>query len=92
MLGTSKLDTASSEAGSSKSAVTTQPILAEATEEKPEEQKEQLEAEEDSKDSGGPQPHKDETQVKLDTDRSFVIYPKGMLANSKKDPKNILIM
>lgn len=92
MLGTSKLDTASSEAGSSKPAVTTHPILAEATEEKLEEQKEQLEVEEDSKDSGGPQPHKDETQVKLDTDRSFVIYPKSVLASSKKDSKNILIM
>lgn len=83
MLGTSKLDTASSEAGSSKSAVTTQPILAEATGEKREEQKEQLEAEEGSKDSGGPQPHKDETQVKLDTDRSFVIYPKGISSENK---------
>lgn len=92
MLGTSKLDTASSEAGSSKPAVTTQQILADATEQKPEEQKEQLEVEGDSKDNGGPQPHKDEPQVKLDTDRSFVIYPKGVLANSKKDPKNILIM
>ncbi|KIR52495.1 hypothetical protein I315_05104 [Cryptococcus gattii Ru294] len=83
LLGTSKLDTASSEAGSSKPAVTTQPILADATEQKPEEQKEQLEVEGDSKDNGGPQPHKDEPQVKLDTDRSFVIYPKGISSENK---------
>lgn len=76
MLGTSKLDSASSEAGPSKLPVTTQPILAKATEEKPE-------IGEDSKNSREPQPHKDETQVKLDTDRSFVTYPKGMNASSK---------
>lgn len=78
MLRTNKLDSASSEPGPSSLPVTTQPTPAETTEEKPG-------IGEDSKNSGEPQPqlHKDETQVKLDTDRSFVTYPKGVLASSK---------